>query len=121
MPSAYRRGRQGEAIAAAWARQRGWQVLATNWRCEAGELDLVALDGDVLVALEVKLRTGDRHGLAEEGLRPGQLDRLLQSLSMFAATHPEHAERLWRVDLLALTLDRGQLQRVTHVPNLTLT
>ncbi len=58
------RGRQGEDAAAAFLAARGYRVLARNVRLPGGEVDIVCLDGAVLVFVEVKLRTGSRFGSA---------------------------------------------------------
>ena len=52
----------GEDAAAAWYADRGFRVVARNWRCAAGELDLVLLHGSLLVICEVKARRGDAFG-----------------------------------------------------------
>jgi putative endonuclease len=50
----------GEDTAAGLLERKGMRVLARNWRCKVGELDLVAMDGSTLVFVEVKCRTRDR-------------------------------------------------------------
>ncbi|CAN5543224.1 YraN family protein [soil metagenome] len=50
-------GRYGEAIAARCLREAGFEILDRNWRCARGEIDIVALDRDVLVICEVKTRS----------------------------------------------------------------
>lgn len=47
-------GRKGENAACSFLKNEGMTILARNWRCKAGELDIVALDGDELVFAEVK-------------------------------------------------------------------
>jgi putative endonuclease len=58
-------GRYGERLAARTCRKRGMKVLAANYRCVAGEADLIALDasdgGQTLAVIEVKSRTGDTY------------------------------------------------------------
>jgi len=51
------RGRLGEEAAALFLRERGWKIVARNWRHGRDELDLVARDGEVLVFIEVRTRT----------------------------------------------------------------
>ncbi len=89
--------------------------VTSNWHCEAGELDLVMLDGEELVIVEVKTRTGERSGRAEESISQSKGRKLLASAEWFIDTHPDHAERIWRVDLLALTLRAdGSILRVSQ-------
>jgi len=61
-------GRFGEDLAAAWYCDRGYEVLARNWRVAAGELDLVARRGDVVVFCEVKARANADYGTPAEAV-----------------------------------------------------
>ena len=109
-------GEAGERAAARWLEEAGWHVLARNWRCRQGELDIVALDGDVLVAVEVKVRRDAGNEPAEWAVTPRKGRRLLAALSAFLGAHPEHQERLCRVDLIAITVDRGgRIVRWSHL------
>jgi putative endonuclease len=69
-------GRYGERVALRHVVSRGWQVLDTNWRGNDGELDIVALDGDVLVVIEVKTRSGHGFGHPAEAVTPRKLARI---------------------------------------------
>jgi putative endonuclease len=55
-------GRDGEDVVARWYEARDYRVLARNWRCSDGELDLVLGRGDTVVVCEVKTRSSDRFG-----------------------------------------------------------
>lgn len=57
-----RTGRIGEDATATLYRDRGYDVVARNWRCGVGEIDVVALRDGLLVFCEVKTRSGDRFG-----------------------------------------------------------
>ena len=74
-------GDRGEAAAAQYLRKRGCQLLASQWRCRYGELDLVARDRDGTICfVEVKLRSGSFAGLPREaGTAPGRSGLLSQS------------------------------------------
>ena len=67
-------GRYGEDVAARHLVEQGIVVLERNWRCERGEIDIVARDGDVLVVCEVKTRsgTGVRHAARGGHARQGR-------------------------------------------------
>ena len=56
-------GRYGEDVAARHLAEQGYQVLCRNWRCDLGEIDIVARDGDCLVVCEVKTRRSTACGL----------------------------------------------------------
>ena len=69
-------GAAGEARAARWYEARGYRILARNWRCREGELDLVAWRRGVLVVVEVKTRRSDRFGTPAEAVTPAKQQRL---------------------------------------------
>ncbi|HEY4409495.1 MAG TPA: YraN family protein [Acidimicrobiia bacterium] len=69
-------GARGEDLAAAWYTERGYTVLARNWRCREGELDLVAVRGRGVVFCEVKTRTGSGFGIPAEAVTREKQRRL---------------------------------------------
>ena len=71
-----RLGAHGERRAARCYEDRGWQVVARNWRCRDGELDVVARDGQALVFCEVKTRTGTGFGHPAEAVTASKRRRL---------------------------------------------
>ena len=114
-----RLGDAGEWPARRHLEAKGYPFVAANWRCRVGELDLVLRDRDELVFVEVKTRRGEEMGRAEEAIGRAKIGRLFAAAEWFLADHPEHAEAVWRVDLVAITLDEhdGRVQRVTHIEN----
>jgi len=64
-PSTKETGDLGEAIATKFLRDRGMEILETNYRFERGEIDIVGREGEILVFVEVKLRHNDSYGDAE--------------------------------------------------------
>lgn len=69
-------GRYGEDVAARHLITDGFVVLERNWRCELGELDIVARDGRVLVVCEVKTRRSTSHGSPFEAVTQRKLHRI---------------------------------------------
>jgi putative endonuclease len=69
-------GRYGENVAADHLVASGLSVVARNWRCREGEVDIVALDGDVLVMCEVKTRRGVGFGTPLDAITPAKAARL---------------------------------------------
>jgi len=66
----------GEARAAAWYEARGYRVLARNWRCREGELDLVLGKGRTVVFCEVKARSSAAFGSPAEAVTPAKQRKL---------------------------------------------
>ncbi|WP_026365950.1 YraN family protein [Promicromonospora sukumoe] len=89
-------GRYGERVAVRHVEARGWRVLDTNWRGSEGELDIVALDGDVLVVVEVKTRSGLGFGHPAEAVTPRKLTRIKRLTGQWLTVFRERlaAERL---------------------------
>lgn len=69
-------GNRGEAMAAAWYRNRGYDVLDRNWRRREGELDLVLQHGTTVVFCEVKTRSGTAFGMPVEAVTATKQRRL---------------------------------------------
>jgi putative endonuclease len=97
-------GRLGERHTRITLEARGYQFVTSNWHCLSGELDLVMLDGDEMVFVEVKTRRGERAGRADDAITASKARKLLSASEWFLAEHPEHQHRIWRVDLVAITL-----------------
>ena len=69
-------GRRGEDAAVAYLERAGMTVVERNWRCTAGEVDIVALEGETLVIVEVKTRRSERAGSPEDAVSPTKQKRL---------------------------------------------
>lgn len=69
-------GRQGEQRAATWYQDNGFAIVARNWRCEHGEIDVIAANDHVLVFCEVKSRASTRWGAPAEAVTPTKQRRL---------------------------------------------
>lgn len=111
-------GTAGEGHARRHLEAQGLVFVEANWRCRAGELDLVMRDCNEVVFVEVKTRHGEATGRAEEGVSSAQARRLLRAAGAYLAQHPEVGDPIWRIDLVAITLDRtGAVRRVSHIPN----
>ena len=94
-------GQYGERLAERHLRAQGMVVLDRNWRCREGEIDLVLRDGDVLVACEVKTRSGLACGTPHEAVDDTKLERLQRLVLLWAQTH-EVAPPELRVDVVAV-------------------
>ena len=109
-------GALGEELAARRLAAAGYDIVTRNWRCQAGELDLVARQGDCLVLVEVRTRRGKALGPPEESITPAKQTRLaaLAEAYVQAVDWPGG----WRIDVVAVELGRdGRLLRVDHYEN----
>jgi putative endonuclease len=107
-------GAKGELVALEYLEARGAKLLARNYRCPGGEIDLVVLHEGDLVAVEVKTRTIGGLGLPEESLTWGKLKRVARALGMFAF-ESQQTGWLWRVDVVVVDVDMdANVKRVEH-------
>ena len=114
-PDNYKRklGQRGEEIAAGYLRQQGYTILARNWRCPAGEVDIVAREGETLAFVEVRTRrAGGRLGTPEESVTPRKQARMVE----VAQTYLQEAgldDAAWRLDVVAIEVGgRGEVTRI---------
>lgn len=81
-------GARGERLVARWYERRGYEVVARNWRCRSGEVDLVCRRGETLAVCEVKTRSSAAYGAAVEAVTPTKCRRIRQVAARWLAEHP---------------------------------
>lgn len=112
-------GAYGESVAVRVLLAAGMLVLARNWRCREGEVDIVALDGDALVICEVKTRStgGYEHPLAAVG--PAKAERLRRLAARWLEQHGGPPSGGVRIDVVGVRLPPRGAPRVEHVRGVT--
>jgi len=108
-------GDWGEHWAAQFLQTQGYEVAERNWRCAAGELDLIAWEGGCLVFVEVRTRRGRSYGTPEESVTAAKQAKLIELAQIYMQEHPK-LECNWRIDVVAVELRRGQ-PRVNLIRN----
>jgi putative endonuclease len=83
-------GASGEAAVADWYREHGYEVVAANWRCRAGELDLIVRRGRTFVFCEVKTRSSDAFGAPVEAVTRDKQVRLRHLAARWLEDAPLH-------------------------------
>jgi putative endonuclease len=115
-----RLGERGEDAAAAFLERVGISVVERNWRCPAGEIDIVALDGEEIVLVEVKTRRTVAKGTPEEAVTPAKRRRYAKLAAAYvqAAGISDVSVRFDVITLLVLAEDRALLRhhRAAFVP-----
>ncbi|MEQ6903274.1 YraN family protein [Nocardioides sp. YIM 152588] len=110
-------GAYGEEVAARHLTERGLVLLDRNWRCAAGEIDLVLREGRTLVVCEVKTRSSLVSGLPHEAVTDEKLDRLKRLGEQWAHAHAVRPAGI-RIDLVAVLRPRRGPAVVDHVAGL---
>jgi putative endonuclease len=95
-------GDEAERRALQLLEQRGLSLIVRNWRCRAGELDLVMRDGDAVVVAEVRSRARSDFGAAAETVDARKQRKLVAAARLFLSARPDLADRALRFDVVAL-------------------
>lgn len=110
-------GRWGETVAADFLAGKGYRLLARNARTAYGEIDLVMLDGDLVVFVEVKTRRSTSYGLPEAALTAQKRAHLLASAQAYLQEHPDAGDN-WRIDVIAIyQAGKDHRPEITHFIN----
>jgi putative endonuclease len=107
-----RAGARAEDLCAELLRKAGLRVLARNWRCRHGEIDLVAEEGATLVFAEVRFRRDQRFGGAAESVTAAKQARLVAAARLYLMRHPDTD---CRFDVLLLdSLEAGRIEWIRN-------
>lgn len=110
-------GDYGEKVAADHLRSLGMVILARQWTCRFGEIDIVARDGSTLVICEVKTRTGASHGSPLEAVTGRKAARLRRLATHWLEVHGVEPPSV-RIDVVSVRLpSRGapMVERIAGV------
>lgn len=80
-------GRRGEDLAARHLRKHGYRVICRNYRTRRGEIDIVAMDGDTVVFVEVRTRSGPECGTPEESVTARKAAHLQKAAQVYLSRH----------------------------------
>lgn len=104
--SNYGLGRTGEDRALLFLKKRGFNILERNFRAgKTGEIDIIALKGELLVFAEVKTRTSDSKGNPSETITYYKKKSIFHTALAYLSKHPEYTEYNIRFDLIAIIGD----------------
>jgi putative endonuclease len=109
-------GRYGEQLAAEHLTAAGMTVLARNWRCPQGELDLVLRDTDgTVVFCEVKTRSGTGFGEPSEAVGSRKARKLRALACLWLVAHRPSGAGDLRFDVVSIVRQRGVAPQLTHL------
>lgn len=111
-----RRGQEGEQVAAAYLTARGFRILARNYRTRAGEIDIIAQTGQVIVFVEVKTRSSVDFGTPAAFVTYGKRQKLLKTALCYL--HSRGADDSpARFDVVEVLPAAGGLAVASHIIN----
>ena len=107
----------GEKIAGDFLSKNGYQILETNYRCPAGEIDIIARYNDTLVFVEVRTKKSLEFGSPEESISPAKMERL-KAVAAHYGQNRENLPASWRIDVIAIQLNsKRQVSRIELIEN----
>jgi putative endonuclease len=107
------RGARAEDAAAAWLARRGLVLLARNWHCRAGEIDLIFRHGEAIVFVEVRQRASSRFGGAAASIDARKQRKLLAAARLYLAASP-HRNRPCRFDALLMGASDSDIEWIRN-------
>lgn len=109
-------GRWGEALAADYLRQKGYEILASGWRCRFGEIDLIVKNKEYLCFVEVKLRRSTAFGTAAEFVDGRKQQRLRTTAQLYLQQHPTVLQP--RFDVMEVLAPQGMATKAVKIRHL---
>ncbi|CAJ1500493.1 YraN family protein [[Mycobacterium] kokjensenii] len=109
-------GALGEQLAVDHLAAHGWELLARNWRCRYGELDVIATDPETraVVFVEVKTRTGDGFGGLAYAVPPEKVRRLRRLAGLWLAGQQQRWDEV-RLDVIGVRIGRCRTPEIIHL------
>ena len=107
-------GALGEQLAVDYLCQLGMRVLARNWRCRYGELDVIAVDARTVVFVEVKTRTGEQFGGVAQAVTPSKVRRVRRLAGLWLAQQSGSWASV-RIDVIGIRIGRRRTPEITHI------
>lgn len=99
-------GRLGEDLALEYLKDLGWTILHQNLTYRGSEIDIVALDKDVVVFVEVRTRTTESRGSALESITPEKLTSIRRGLVKWLTSQEEYYKA--RIDVVSVLIKNGK-------------
>lgn len=112
-----RLGRWGEKRCESFLKRKGLKLLARNFSCKTGEIDLVMVDADrSIVFVEVKTRAGETFDAVESVVTAPKKTKSLRTARYFLAAH-NIEDRPFRFDVVTIVLGRTGPPQIRHYQN----
>ncbi len=104
-------GKQGEEIARKFLKDKGYQILETNWQFHHAEIDILAQKNEILAVIEVKTRTSDHYGKPEMFVNKKKINLLKNAVNYYVKTNNLDVEI--RFDIIAI-IKNQYIEKIEH-------
>lgn len=107
-------GNFGEDLASSYLEENGYKVLERNFSCRAGEIDIIALDGDSVVFIEVKTRTSERFGMPSEAVSFSKQKKLVKT-ALYYLQCRRLLDYMSRFDVIEIIVDEENNRHINLI------
>ncbi len=112
-------GSYGEKLASDYLVKQGYKILEKNYKCKAGEIDIIGIDQGTLCFIEVKTRTSRKFGLPEEIINKLKLARMARCVDYYN-NETKNTYELYRLDVVSVELEGSRVSRIELIKNASL-
>jgi putative endonuclease len=109
------KGKIGEDIAVKFLSRKGYKILKRNYRYGHGEIDIIAMDKDVLIFVEVRMKLSDKFGSPEDSVTIKKREQLKKIASAFIQMNEVNFSEC-RFDVIGITFKDGKFN-INHIEN----
>ena len=116
--AAVSKGAAGEVLAARYLRDNGYELLAANYRCRFGEIDIIAADDAYIIFVEVKTRRSDARYTPREAVTAAKQAHIMKTAMLYLQRYPTELQQ--RFDVVEVTAEPSQPLvplRIQHLKN----
>ncbi|MEA3405650.1 MAG: YraN family protein [Pseudomonadota bacterium] len=109
-------GQNKEQQAAKWLQQNHFEIIAQNYLCKGGEIDLIGFESkqNRLIFFEVKYRKNNHYGDPAETLSTQQQQRIVRCAQRFLQQHPQYQDKAMQFDLLTFLDQQTEPHRIEN-------
>ncbi len=108
-------GDLGEDRAAKYLQEKGYEIIARNWRTRTGEIDIIAYKNETIVFVEVKTLPNGTLDMIKRELNHQKLERILKTSKRFLLNHRQYSMSYVKFDVIII--DMPGLEPVYHIEN----
>ncbi len=105
-------GKLGEELAEAFLREKGYDILETNWTFQKAEIDIIAQKENILVVVEVKTRSSVEFGLPQDFVKPSKIKLLVKAINEYVISNELDVEI--RFDIIAIHKE-DKTYKIEHI------
>jgi len=114
-PTRKDKGKAAEEAAASYLQQQGWRIIERNWSCRSGELDMIAEQGEILLFVEVRSRSGLGYGMPAESIDARKIQQVRRTAEVYLHRFGI-SDRPIRFDAVAVMLGRDlEIRSLEHI------